>query len=200
MNAKSILFLLSAAKPGQFPATHLPEIAFVGRSNVGKSSLINTLTNIKNLAKTSSTPGKTQMINFFRIGESLMFADLPGYGFSKVPKEVQKQWGVLIESYLKNRDNLKGVVLCLDIRHTPTKLDTTMKEWLEYYRIPIIAVPTKTDKIKRGARKERVRDIVSSLTLDKERLPIIFSAKTREGKAELWKEIGRLTGSGAHKP
>lgn len=194
MNIVSTLFLKSAFKPDQFPDTSLPEIAFVGRSNVGKSSLINTLTNVKKLAKTSSTPGKTQMINFFKINESLVFADLPGYGFSNAPMYIKKNWRVLIENYLKRRNNLKGVVHCLDIRHKPSELVLKMKEWLNYYKVPEIIVLTKADKISKGSRNQKIKDILQTLELNDKESLIIFSAKTREGKKDLWKSIMRLSG------
>jgi len=196
MSNVSALFLKSAFKPDQFPDSSLPEIAFVGRSNVGKSSLINTLTNIKKLAKTSSTPGKTQMINFFKINESLVFADLPGYGFSHAPISIKKNWRVLIESYLKGRSNLKGAIHCLDIRHKPTELDLKMKEWFDHYKTPTILVLTKADKISKGLRNQKIKEISKNLELNDKESLIIFSAKTREGKKDLWKSIMRVAGLG----
>ena len=194
MKIKTALYVTSAVRPEQFPALSFPEIAFVGRSNVGKSSLINTLTNIKSLAKTSSTPGKTQMINFFQINDNLLFADLPGYGFSKVPKSVQKEWRALIESYLEKRKNLKGVVHCIDIRHAPTELDCMMREWLVHQNIASILALTKADKISRGARSKNTADILKKLGADKNASRVVFSIKTREGKNELLREIALLAG------
>ena len=194
MKKGSALFVKSAFKPKDFPNLPIPEIAFVGRSNVGKSSLINTLTNIRGLAKTSSKPGKTQMINFFKINESLVFADLPGYGFSHAPLSIKKNWEGLIESYLKSRDRLRAVVLCLDIRHSPSKLDLNMKEWLDYYKIPCLMVMTKADKISRGMRIQKAKEIRRDLE-QREKAPfVLFSAKTKEGKGELWKLIMDISG------
>ena len=126
----------------------LPQVAFVGRSNVGKSSVINSLAGVEGLVKTGKKPGKTTEINFFLINRQFYFVDLPGYGYAKVPEEIRKKWGPMIEGYLSNRKDLKAVVFILDIRHLPTEDDKRMKEWLDYYKIPVIYVATKADKVK----------------------------------------------------
>ena len=138
ITVKSAEFVTSAVKPSQYPLAILPEIAFAGRSNVGKSSLINTLVNRKRLVKTSSTPGRTQLINFFIINGSIGFVDLPGYGYAKVPKSVKKNWGPMIETYLSERKTLKGVVLIIDIRRIPRAEELNLIDWLDYYKIPKI--------------------------------------------------------------
>ena len=150
MKIRSAEFILSASSPWQFPAPTLPEIAFAGRSNVGKSTLINSLLNRKKLVKTSSTPGKTQLINFFKINDAFHFVDLPGYGFAKVPENVRQQWQRLIEAYLQERECLRNVVLIVDSRHGPTAQDRQLKEWLDYYERPVLIVASKIDKLKRG--------------------------------------------------
>ncbi|SMO36898.1 ribosome biogenesis GTP-binding protein YihA/YsxC [Melghirimyces algeriensis] len=185
-------FVISAVKPAQYPADALPEIALAGRSNVGKSSLINCLINRKNLARTSSKPGKTQTINFYRINEALYFADMPGYGFARVPKTVKAAWGRMIESYLSNREALYGVIQVVDLRHPPTGDDRSMYSWLKHYDIPAIVVATKADKISRGNWSKHLKQIRNGLDLSAADPLILFSAQTGQGKADLWKEIGHL--------
>jgi len=143
----STRFVKSAARPDDFPRDQRPEIAFCGRSNVGKSSLLNTLTNVRGLARTSSSPGRTQTINFFLINDSMYFVDLPGYGYAKVSKKVREGWGPMIEDYLRNREQLELAVMLVDSRMAPTDSDVTMKKWLDYRRIPNTVVLNKTDKI-----------------------------------------------------
>ncbi len=147
MKITSAEFVKSAVWPPQYPPATLPEIAFVGRSNVGKSSLINTLVGRKNLAKTSNTPGRTQLINFFTINEKISFVDLPGYGFAKVSQSVKKNWGEMVETYLKERQSLALVIFILDIRRDPSEDDLSLRDWLEHYRIPYLYVLTKADKL-----------------------------------------------------
>jgi GTP-binding protein len=136
MLIKSAEFITSAVKPSQYPPAEMPEIAFAGRSNVGKSSLINTLVNRKRLVKTSNTPGRTQLINFFSVNGVLTFVDLPGYGYARVPLPVKKTWGPMVETYLKGRENLKGVVLLMDIRRLPQQEEKTLIDWLQQLHIP----------------------------------------------------------------
>ena len=176
------------------PETDLPEIAMTGRSNVGKSSLINKILNRRNLAKSSSTPGKTRTINFYLINQSFHLVDLPGYGYAKVSKAEQQKWGQIIEKYLKNRKQLRGVIHLLDIRHEPTENDLLMKEWLRHYDIPILIVATKVDKISRGARQKNLQVISRKLNLDPGLKPIVFSAQTGEGTEELHKAIEEIIG------
>jgi GTP-binding protein len=144
---KSTEFIKGAVYPDHYPEGDQPEIAFVGRSNVGKSSLINVLVNRKNLVRTSSTPGRTQCINFFEVNKQFMLVDLPGYGFARVPLAVKKQWAPMIEKYLTVRKNLHGVVLILDIRRTPSTEDVRLLDWLRKFSIPPLLVVTKCDKV-----------------------------------------------------
>ena len=152
-------FVKSCMGEKDLPKNDLPEIAFAGRSNVGKSSLINCLVLRKDLVRTSRTPGKTQSINFFIINNAFYFVDLPGYGYARVPKEMRDKWRPMIEGYLSERGELKGIIFILDIRHAPTEDDRTMKEWLEYYNIPIIYIATKADKIKKAKKVEKEEKI-----------------------------------------
>jgi len=184
-------FVKSAVKPSHYPSTDLPEIAFTGRSNVGKSSLINSLVNRKHLVKTSSTPGRTQLINFFIINKTISLVDLPGFGYAKVPDSVRKSWGPMIETYLSTRDTLKGVVLIMDIRRIPGIQELNFIEWLHYYHIPIILILTKSDKLSKIKQKNQHLSIAKALSVNQEEL-ILFSAKSRMGKNEVWDAIGRL--------
>jgi GTP-binding protein len=185
MIIKSADFVTSAVKPVQYPEARLPEIAFSGRSNVGKSSLINTLVNRKRLVKTSSTPGRTQLINFFIINQAFYLVDLPGYGYARVPASVQKKWGPMIECYLKERTSLQAVTLIMDIRRTPRAEERNFIDWLHLYRIPIIPVLTKADKLSKTKQNKQVQLIASALDIDRELLTL-FSAKSRQGKDRIW--------------
>lgn len=185
MKIVSAEFMKSAVKPADFPKEKLPEIAIVGRSNVGKSSLINTLLSRKGLAKTSSTPGRTQLINFFRINHKLIFVDLPGYGYAKVSASVRKSWQPMIEGYLKDRENLKGVVLIMDIRRPPEDEEDMLLDFLSSFSIPSILALTKADKLSGNEKIKQLRLFKKSL--DENLIP--FSAVTGEGKDELWKAI-----------
>ncbi len=191
MIIKSAEFITSAVKPSQYPSEGLPEIAFVGRSNVGKSSLINTLVNRKRLVKTSSTPGRTQLVNFFNINSAFSFVDLPGYGYAKVPERIRKTWGPMIEKYLTTRKTLKCVVMIMDIRRTPGVEETNLIEWFNHYDIPIIKVLTKADKFKKGKQQSQLALIAKTLDAGNDDF-IIFSAKSRLGKSELWGAIEKL--------
>ena len=190
----AVEFVVSAHGPAQFPADRLPEVAFVGRSNVGKSSLLNALLRHpgkggraferKSLAKTGQTPGKTRAINFFRVDGRLYFADLPGYGYAKVSQAERERWRGLAESYLASRAPLKLVVLIVDIRHGPTPLDRQMREWLAARGQPHCVAAAKSDKLKRAARLRSVRSIEESFAS-----PIPFSAVSGEGAQQLWRAI-----------
>jgi len=169
----------------------LPEIAFAGRSNVGKSSLINTLLNRKRLVKTSSTPGRTQLINFFEINESFVFVDLPGYGYAKVPKSVQKTWGSMVENYLSTRETLKGTILIIDIRRTPDEKEYDLIHWLNYHSIPITIVLTKVDKLSKSNQAKRRAAISKVLGIQETDL-LLFSAKTRQGKEFVWEAVNKM--------
>ncbi len=185
---KSAKFVKSAVKPKHYPESELPEIAFAGRSNVGKSSLINKLVNRKKLVRTSRTPGCTQTINFFEINGQIMFVDLPGYGYAKVSKEVRKQWGPMVEAYITTRKNLKMVVVILDIRHPPTTDDLNLIGWLLLKNIPHLIVLTKADKLKRHKQNQQRKKIAEIIGLDENKI-FLFSAKTGEGRDELWQRI-----------
>jgi GTP-binding protein len=193
MIIKSAEFVTSAAKPAQHPPAFLPEIAFAGRSNVGKSSLINTLVNRRHLVKTSSTPGRTQLINFFEINQQIVFVDLPGYGYAKVPASVRKTWGPMIETYLRKRQTLKGVVIIMDIRRIPGQEELNLLGWLNHYSIAGILVLTKTDKLSKSKQVQQHHLIAQSLERDKDDF-ILFSAKSRRGKDALWNAILSLAG------
>ncbi|MBW2705777.1 MAG: YihA family ribosome biogenesis GTP-binding protein [Deltaproteobacteria bacterium] len=188
MIIKSAEFVTSAVKTSQYPPEVLPEIAFAGRSNVGKSSLINTLVNRKRLVKTSSTPGRTQLINFFDINQNLTFVDLPGYGYARVPAAIRKKWGPMIETYLSTRQTLKGVVIIMDIRRLPREEEQNLIHWLAHYSIASILVLTKTDKLSKTKLIKQQAAIINALAVAKEDV-ILFSAKTRRGKDAVWDAI-----------
>ena len=192
MKILSAEFVTSATKPAQYPPEGLPEIAFAGRSNVGKSSLINTLVNRKHLVKMSSTPGRTQLINFFDINNNLTFVDLPGYGYARVPESVRKKWGPMIETYLSSRRTLKGVVIIMDIRRQPREEEQNLIHWLDHFSIAQIRVLTKTDKLSKTKLIKQQDAIVRSLAVEKEDV-ILFSARTRRGKDAVWDAILTLT-------
>ncbi len=187
MKIHSAEFLLSASTTRQFPAATLPEIAFAGRSNVGKSTLINSLLNRKKLVKTSATPGKTQLINFFKINDQFYFVDLPGYGYAKVPESVRSKWQNLVEAYLSERETLRNVVLIIDCRHNPTLLDRQLLEWLEYYQRPSLIVASKIDKLKRGQIKKHLEKIKHDLSI--ESVPIGHSPTQYVRREEIWKKL-----------
>lgn len=191
MIIKSAEFITSAVKPDQYPETVLPEIAFAGRSNVGKSSLINTLINRKNLVKTSQTPGKTRLINFFRINDQFVFVDLPGYGYAKVSATERKQWGPMVEKYLNTRPGLKGLMILQDIRRMPGKEEHELVSFLNHLDIPFFYIFTKADKLSKNKQIKQVRSIRDELLLNDEEF-ICFSAKTRQGRDRTWQQIGRL--------
>ena len=187
MKIKSAGLLESAAGANQFPDLVMPEIAFAGRSNVGKSTLINSLLTRKKLVKTSSTPGKTRLINFFLINEIFCLVDLPGYGFAKVPAEMRESWRKLIETYLSRRDNLRGVVLIIDIRHGPTAQDLQLKSWLDFHRRPMLGVASKSDKLSRGKCASQLQKIKKDLELTQ--LPLPHSSLNKEGRGQIWKAL-----------
>ena len=192
MIIKSAEFITSATKPDQYPPVKYPEMAFAGRSNVGKSSLINTLVNRKRLVKTSSTPGRTQLINFFDINSLITFVDLPGYGYAKVPIAVRKKWGPMIETYLSGRRSLKGVVVIMDIRRVPREEEHNLIAWLEHYSIARILVLTKADKLSKTKQDKQRAAVARSLDVDSSEL-IMFSAKSRKGREDVWDAIISLT-------
>lgn len=182
-------FIISAVSPKQYPDGSLPELALAGRSNVGKSSFINKMINRKNLARTSSKPGKTQTLNYYLINKELYFVDLPGYGYAKVSKTEKEKWGPMMEEYLQTRKPLKAVIQVVDIRHTPTKDDKGMFEYLKHYGIPIIVVATKVDKIPRGKWQKHAKEVRTTLGMEKSDPLVLFSAETGQGKDEAWSVI-----------
>ncbi len=188
MIVKQTEFVKSAVKPSQYPQGDYPEIAFAGRSNVGKSSLINTLINRKNLVKTSSKPGCTQLINFFKINDEFFFVDLPGYGYAKVSKKIRAQWSPMIKNYLSSRNSLVGVVLLMDIRRHPGKEELNLIQWLEISHLPWLAVLTKADKFSKQKRHKRLELISKDLGVTKDSV-ILFSAKSKLGRDIIWNEI-----------
>ncbi|MCD6262563.1 MAG: YihA family ribosome biogenesis GTP-binding protein [Deltaproteobacteria bacterium] len=185
----NVSFVKSAFREDHYPPADRPEIAFAGKSNVGKSSLINVLVNRKLLAKTSSQPGKTQAINFFDVNNRLYFVDLPGYGFARVPMKVKKSWGTMVEKYLSGRQTLKAVIVMLDIRRDISKGDIDILHWLRHYSIDSIVVLTKADKLSRQKARQRAVDIYGVLHDFLPEPPVIFSSKTRQGRDHIWKKI-----------
>lgn len=181
--------VISAVKPEQYPQDALPEIALAGRSNVGKSSLINKMIQRKALARTSSKPGKTQTLNFYRINQRFYFVDLPGYGYAKVSKKEREAWGKMIEEYLINRTDLKAVILLTDLRHPPTKDDQMMYDWLKHYQIPVIVIGTKADKIPKGKWAKHQKIAKETLVLNPFDTFIPFSSETGLGKDKLWNQL-----------
>jgi GTP-binding protein len=181
-------FIKAAVKPGQYPPAGPPEVAFAGRSNVGKSSLINCLVQRKKLVRTSRTPGRTQTINFFDINGAFVFVDLPGYGYAKVPVQMRDSWGPMVEAYLHQRATLAGVVQIMDLRHPPTPDDLQLWNWLKGEDIPVLGVLTKADKVKPSLRARSLQRAAISLAVEPRRL-IVFSATTREGRERLWLEL-----------
>jgi GTP-binding protein len=192
MKITSAEFIKSAVKPDQYPKTGLPEVAFAGRSNVGKSSLINTLLGRRKLAQTSATPGKTRLVNFFSVNGRFCFVDLPGYGFARVSRAEQQSWGPMVETYLRDSAQLRLVVSILDARHDPTRQDRDLIDWLRHYGRRHLIILTKSDKLSRGEALKRRRQIASLLGLEGAETPVLFSAQTGEGKGEIWRAIQQV--------
>ena len=188
MKVLSAEFVKSATKPSEYPPGNLPEVAIAGKSNVGKSSLINTLVNRKNLARTSSQPGRTQTINFFRVNEKLSLVDLPGYGFAKAPLEVRKAWKPMVETYLQTRKAIRLVILILDARRGLSPDDTTLLDWLDYHDLPALIVLTKADKLSQFERARQKKGLAATPLMEGRPL-LFFSALTGEGKEEMWNLI-----------
>lgn len=174
------------------PDNQMPEIAFAGKSNVGKSSLINGLLNRKSLARTSSAPGKTQTINFYNVNKELYFVDLPGYGYAKVSREMQEKWGVMIEKYLKTSGQLKAVLLLIDIRHEPSANDRNMYEWINYNGYKPIIIATKLDKINRSQIQKHIKMLKNGLNVLPDTTVIPFSATTKQGRDEILELISSM--------
>ena len=189
VNTHNADILLSATNKSHYPQDDIPEVALAGRSNVGKSSFINTMLNRKNLARTTGKPGKTQLLNFFNIDDKLRFVDVPGYGYARVSKKEREKWGKMIEEYLTSRENLRAVVSLVDLRHEPSADDVQMYEFLKYYEIPVILVATKADKIPRGKWNKHESMIKKKLDFDKTDTFIIFSSVNKTGVEEAWDAI-----------
>ncbi len=176
----------------KIPQNEMPEIAFAGKSNVGKSSLINALMNRKSLARTSAQPGKTQTINFYNINQELYFVDLPGYGYAKVSREEKERWGKMVEKYLRQSNVLRAVFLLIDIRHDPSANDKLMYDWICANGFQPIVIATKADKINRSQLQKQVKAVRQGLGVDKETAVIPFSAQTRQGRDEIYEMIDRI--------
>lgn len=196
MQVNNVDLTISAVSTKQYPATGYPEVAFVGRSNVGKSSLINKLINRKSMARTSGVPGKTQTLNFYDIESLLYFVDVPGYGYAKVSKKDRARFAAMIEEYLTTRDKLRGVVQLVDSRHEPSADDVSMYQYLNYYHVKTLVVGTKVDKTARGKRNQVASQIKRTLNLNQTDSLILFSATTGEGKDEIWQWLEQTTGIG----
>ena len=179
---------ISAVRASQFPTDNKNEYLLVGRSNVGKSSFINTLINRKNFARTSAKPGKTQTLNFYLINDFFYLVDAPGYGFAKVSKQLKEKFGLIMEEYLKSRDNLKMVFMLIDFRHKPTEDDIMMYEYLKYYNVPVSIICTKADKVSKNSREKNISQITKTLNIPKEDL-ILFSSVTKLGKTEVYNKL-----------
>ncbi|MBD8037323.1 MULTISPECIES: ribosome biogenesis GTP-binding protein YihA/YsxC [Solibacillus] len=189
MKVHNVEMIGSFVRPEQFPEDGLPEFALAGRSNVGKSSFINRMIGRKAMARISSKPGKTQQLNFYKIEEQLYYVDVPGYGYAKVSKSERAAWGKMIEKYFMGRDQLRAVVLIIDIRHNPTNDDCMMYDFLKHYNIPVIVVATKADKIPKGKWDKHKKHVRETLQMDKQDPLIVFSSEKGLGFEEAWAEI-----------
>lgn len=194
MKITSVEFTTSAVRRSQYPTDKRDEFLLVGRSNVGKSSFINTLVNRKSLARISSIPGKTQTLNFYLINEKFYLVDVPGYGFAKVSKQLKNKFGLIIEDYLKERDNLKMVFMLIDFRHKPTNDDVLMYEYLKYYNIPVTVVATKSDKVSKNSYDKNKKIIKDTLNLVESDDLVLFSAILKEGKKDVHDKITSIIG------
>ena len=194
MEVHNVDLTISAVRPDQYPKTNYPEVALVGRSNVGKSSLTNGLINRRNFAHTSRQPGKTQTLNFYAVEDQLYFVDVPGYGYAKVSKKERERFGQMIEQYLTQRDQLRGAILLVDGRHAPTADDVSMYQWLQYYHIPTLVVATKIDKVKGNTWNRQESLIKKTLGLTASDQLVLFSAVNKTGKDAVWQWIDERTG------
>ncbi len=189
INPNNVEIMISAVKPEQYPDTGLQEIALAGRSNVGKSSFINTMINRRSMARISSKPGKTQTLNFFNIDEQLVFVDVPGYGYAKVSKTERERWGKMIETYLTTRENLAVVIQLVDIRHEPTQDDVLMYDFLKHYDIPVIIIATKEDKIPKGKVQKHLKIVRQTLEMDSGDTLISYSSLSKDKNTLIWQAI-----------
>lgn len=191
MKINTVELIISAVRESQYPTDNKKEFLLVGRSNVGKSSFINTIINRKSFARTSATPGKTQTLNFYKVNDEFYLVDAPGYGFAKVRNSLKKKFGLIIENYLKSRENLQMVFLLIDFRHKPTEDDILMYEYLKYYNIPVTIVCTKVDKVTKNNHEKNKRTILKELKLENDNNLILFSSITKNGKNEIYDEIAK---------
>jgi len=189
MKINDVSLTISAVRRSQYPTDNKPEFLLVGRSNVGKSSFINTLINRKNFARTSARPGKTQTLNFYNINYNFYLVDVPGYGFAKVQKSLKKKFGMIIEEYLESRENLKMVFMLVDFRHKPTEDDELMYNYLKHYNIPVTIIATKVDKVKKSLHEKNKKIIMDTLKLEDADELILFSTITKYGRTEAFNKI-----------
>ena len=189
MDVHKAEIVMSAVSPTQYPTDQLPEIALAGRSNVGKSSFVNTLINRKSLARTSSKPGKTRTINFYKIEDALYFVDVPGYGYAQVSKSEIEKWGAMMNQYFEEREQLKLTILLIDFRHPPSLEDRQMLDFLVFNDLPVLIVATKSDKIKRSRHQKHLKQIADGFGLSSTEDILLFSSETKEGKDETWEII-----------
>ena len=192
MKINSVELTISAVRQSQYPEDKNPEFLLVGRSNVGKSSFINSIIERRNLARVSSKPGKTQTLNFYNINNEFYLVDVPGYGYASVSKEMQAKFGKMIEEYIENRDSLKRVFMLVDFRIKPTQDDLLMYNFLKYYNLPVTIVATKVDKVSRNDRDKQIKIITDELNIRDDDKLVLFSIKTKLGKSEIHKEIEEL--------
>ena len=192
MKINTIELIISAVRESQYPSDKLKEFLLVGRSNVGKSSFINTIINRKNFARTSATPGKTQTLNFYKINDEFYLVDAPGYGFARVRNSLKQKFGLIMESYLKSRDNFQMVFLLIDFRHKPTEDDIMMYNFLKYYKLPVTIVATKCDKVGITKQQAQRNMILNDLELVVGDDFVVFSNVTKEGKSDIHEKIERI--------
>ena len=191
MKINSVELIISAVRESQYPTDNKKEFLLIGRSNVGKSSFINTIINRKSFARTSATPGKTQTLNFYKVNDEFYVVDAPGYGFAKVRNNLKKKFGLIIENYLKARENLEMVFLLIDFRHKPTEDDILMYEYLKYYNIPVTIVCTKLDKVSKNNHEKNKKLVIKELKLENDENLILFSSVTKNGKNDVYDEIAK---------
>lgn len=191
INPNNVDILISAVKPDQYPDSGLPEVALSGRSNVGKSTFINSMIGRKNMARTSQQPGKTQTLNFFDIDHQLIFVDVPGYGYAKVSKKQREAFGKMIETYITQREALKLVIQLVDLRHPPTEDDVLMYDFLKYYEIPTLIIATKEDKIPKGKVQKHIKKIKEKLEVEKGDQIISYSSLQKTKQHVIWEAIAQ---------
>ena len=191
MKINTVELIISAVRESQYPTDNKKEFLLIGRSNVGKSSFINTIINRKSFARTSATPGKTQTLNFYKVNDEFYLVDAPGYGFAKVRNNLKKKFGLIIENYLKARENLEMVFLLIDFRHKPTEDDILMYEYLKYYNIPVTIVCTKLDKVSKNNHEKNKKLVIKELKLENDENLILFSSVTKNGKNDVYDEIAK---------